>query len=213
MAVVSKKSIGPALAGVAMTLAMGLTAAPVAAQGKDLSDNSVKWLMGGAWAITPPSFTDEGKTITIDKTKRAEVMVPVDVGRDVIKAAWRSALAQICQLDDDVAANHQTMIRREVAKKKWTDQQLFYINQLHLFTVAIRTGKAQIVSGEGDNQVVLNEKPPKVETCSDTERKQVHDQILAYVASESPVAPTTAAAPPVAATAQATPVAAPAAKK
>ena len=207
-----KTGMRAALANLAVVLAMALAAGPVVAQGKDLSDNSVKWLMSGAWAITPPTYTNDGKTITIDKSKRGEVMVPIEVGRDVIKAAWRSAIAQICSLDDDLASNYQTMIRRERAKNKWTDQQMVYISQLHLFTVSIRTGKAQIVAREGDNEVVLNEKPPKVETCSDTERKQVHDQIVAYVASEAaPVTPATAAA--AAATAQATSVAAPALKK
>ncbi len=209
MAVSNKAGIGL----VAMALAALAAAAPADAQGKDqLSDNSVKWLMGGAWAITPPTYTNDGKTITIDKTKRAEVMVPIEVGRSIIQVAWRSAMAQICDLDPELAANYGTMIARERAKNKWSDQQIVYISQLHLFTVSIRTGKAQIVAKEGDQEVVINEKPTKVETCGDAERAKVREQIKAYVESEAaPAAATSGAAAP--ATPAATAASAPPPKK
>ena len=46
-------------------------------------------------------------------------------------------------------------MRREEAKTKWTDQQMLFINQLHLFTVMTLTGKVQLVEKDGDKQVVV----------------------------------------------------------
>ena len=68
-----------------------------------------------------------------------------------------SAHAQLCELLEEQRANYQTMMRREAAKSKWTDQQLLYISQLHLFTVMTLTGKVQIVQKEGEKQVVVQE--------------------------------------------------------
>jgi hypothetical protein len=74
-------------------------------------------------------------------------------------------------------------MRREQAKSTWTDQQLLYISQLHLFTVMTLTGKVQIVEKEGDKQVVVRETKHdnRAESCSDTERKRVKNQIVAYI--------------------------------
>ena len=41
-------------------------------------------------------------------------------------------------------------MRREEAKAKWTDQQMLFINQLHLFTVMTLTGKVKLVEKDGD---------------------------------------------------------------
>ena len=71
-------------------------------------------------------------------------MVPVDIGREVIIAARRSALAQICKLDEHQIANYRSMMLREVQKKKWSDQQIVFINMLHLTTVQIFAGDITI---------------------------------------------------------------------
>jgi hypothetical protein len=155
------------------------------AQSKELSEKSVQLLMQYAWALTPPKFTSpDGKTIEVDKSKPKDVIVSVDVARDVIKVARLSAYAQLCDLAEEQRANYQTLMRREVAKSKWTDQQLLYISQLHLFTVMTLTGKVQIVQNEGDKKVVVQEsKAPKTGSCNDTERNQVKAQIATYINS------------------------------
>jgi len=80
-------------------------------------------------------------------------------------------------------------MRREMAKSKWSDQQLLYISQLHLFTVMTLTGKVSIVQKEGDEQVVVQEgKAPKTESCNDTERQRVKAQITTYI-NAAPAAP------------------------
>lgn len=173
-------------------------AAPVLAQNKELSDKSIQLLMQYAWALTPPKFTaPDGKTITIDKTKPNDVIVPIAVGREVVRVARLTAYAQLCELVEEQRANYQTLMRREEAKSTWSDQQLLYISQLHLFTVMTLTGKVQIVEKEGDKQVSVKEsKGTKAESCTDTERQRVKTQIVAYINS-APTPPAKTAAEPV----------------
>jgi hypothetical protein len=173
---------GLALLGAVVLLA-GTGHASVA-QAKELSEKSVLALMRYAWALVPQKFTTpQGKVIEVDKSKPSESVVPMDTAREVIRVARMSAYAQICELPEEQRANYQTLMRRE-AEKKWTDQQMLYINQLHLFTVMTLTGKVQLVEKDGDKQVVVQEgKAPKTESCTDTERKKVQSQIMAYVGS------------------------------
>jgi hypothetical protein len=167
-----------------------LFSVPAPAQTKDLSEKSVQVLMRYAWALTPPKFTTpDGKTIEVDKSKPKDVIVSVDTAREVIKVARLSAFAQICNLAEEQRANYQTMMRREQVKKTWTDQQLLYISQLHLFTVMTLTGKVQIVEKAGDKQVVVQDtKTAPVASCNNTERDRVKAQITAYISAPPPEA-------------------------
>ena len=82
-------SIAAGWAAASLVLASGA----LAQQNKGLSDEAVKKYMDFGWELTPNTFTppDGGKTITVDKSKRKDVMVPFDVARDVIQAGWWSA--------------------------------------------------------------------------------------------------------------------------
>lgn len=177
--------------GLAIAAAVLLGGEPVLAQNKELSDKSVNLLMQYAWALTPPKFTaPDGKVIEIDKTKPQAVIVPLETARDVIRVARLTAYAQLCELPEEQRANYQTLMRREEAKASWTEQQLLYINQLHLFTVMTLTGKVSIVDKEGekgDKQVVVQEgKAAKTASCTDTERERVKAQIVSYINSAPP---------------------------
>jgi hypothetical protein len=191
-----------ARAGVALVWAAAImagSAVSALAQAKELSDKSVLTLMRYAWGMVPDKFTTPlGKTIEVDKSKPSESIVPMDTARDVIRTARLSAYASLCELPEEQRANYQTFMRREEAKSKWSDQQLLFINQLHLFTMMTLTGKAQLVEKDGDKQVVVQEgKPAKTGTCSDTEKKKVQEQIMAFVgASPAPTAPAAAASQP-----------------
>ena len=182
---------------------MAVVAGPAFAQNKELSDKSVLTLMRYAWGMVPEKFTTPlGKTILVDKSHASESVVPLEIGREVIRVARMSAYAQLCELAEEQRANYQTLMRREEAKTKWSDQQMLNNNQLHLFTVMTLTGKVQLVEKDGDKQVIVQEgKAAKTESCTDTERKKVQDQIMAYVNSAPPPAPpaAAAAAPPAAA--------------
>jgi hypothetical protein len=188
---------------------VGGAGAPALAQAKELSDKSVLTLMKYAWGMVPEKFTTPlGKTINVDKSKASSSVVPIEIAREVIRVARLSAYAQLCELPEEQRANYQTLMRREEEKASWSDQQMLFINQLHLFTVMTLTGKVALVEKDGDKEVVVKEgKPAKTESCTDTERKKVQEQIMAYV-NTGP-----ALAPPPAATAGARPEPVPASQK
>lgn len=187
-------------AGIGAILMLAACCGPASAQNKDLSDKSVLTLMQYAWSLVPNKFTSpDGKVIEVDKSKPSEVVVPMETAREAIKVARLSAYAQVCDLIEEQRANYQTFMKREEAKAKWTDQQLLFINQLHLFTVMTLTGKVKLVEKDGDKEVILNsDKPEKAPTCTDTERKKVETQIKSYVAANAAPAAAPAAAPPAA---------------
>lgn len=204
-----------ARAGLGAMLALVASCGAASAQNKELSDKSVLTLMQYAWSLVPNKFTSpDGKVIEVDKSKPSEVVVPMETAREAIKVARLSAYAQVCDLIEEQRANYQTFMKREQAKAKWTDQQLLFINQLHLFTVMTLTGKVKLVEKDGDKEVILNsDKPEKAPTCTDTERKKVESQIKSYVAANVPPAPAAPAAAGAPAAAPATTPVRPASQK
>jgi len=142
-------------------------------------------LMNYAWAILPTKFTTQtGKVIEVDKKKRKEVMIPVPLARNIIQVARLSAHAQICELPEEQTANYRAMMRAENDKKKWSDQQLLYISQLHLFTVMWLTGNVKVTEKEGTKEVTVNERgSPNKQTCTDEQRKLVKNKIQTYLKS------------------------------
>ena len=163
-------------------LAAGAVLAPANAQ--ELSEKATRTFMEYAWQLTPAAFTKpDGTTIQIDKKKRGDVMVPLDVARKVIRAGRLSAHAQVCELAQDQSDNHNSLMRRHLQSKKWTPQQLVYINQLHLTTVMLLTGRIMLVEKQGDKEVVVEEEKRKAQTCSEEQKQKVKEMIAAYVKS------------------------------
>jgi hypothetical protein len=182
--IVNRTYAGAAAAGLYLSLAC---VGPAAAQSKELSDKSVQTMMQYAWTLMLPKFTANGKEVIVDLNKPRENMVPVEVARDVIRVGRVSASAQMCGLVEDQTSVHGTLMAREAAKKQWTDQQMMFINQLHLFTVMLMTGGVKVVEKEGDKEggkeVVLESSklaPPK-NACTDAEQGKVKDLVKAYV--------------------------------
>lgn len=167
-----------------LAIAIGGTA-PAVAQKKQLSDKSVKTLMRYAWSLVPTKFrTPKGKIIVTDKTKPELAKVPIDVAREVIRVGRLSGYAQNCDLPAAQLANFRTMMRLERAKNKWSDQQLLFINQLHLLTVMWLTGQAKVVSeGEGKDPKIKNRDAAatKKPSCDAKLKKQVEEEIYKYV--------------------------------
>lgn len=187
----------------AMGLSLGMAVSAKAAD--ELSDKSIQSFMDYAWSLVPQQFTKpDGKTITVDKKKKDEVMVPIDVAREVVRVGRLSAHAQICQLLDEQVLNYNSLMRREIDKKKWTDQQTLYISQLHLTTVMLLTGKIKLIEAQGDRQVVVEEGKDVYQTCTPEQKAKVKDVITAYVkagpalASSAPAAGAAPAAAPTA---------------
>ncbi len=157
-------------------------AAPAAAQ--ELSDKSVKTFMEYAWQMVPAQFTKpDGKTVQIDKKKKDEVVVPVDMAKEIIRVGRVSAHAQICELKEDQYLNYNSLMRREQDKKKWSDQQLIYINMLHLTTVMLLTGNIRLVEKDGDKEVVVEDSKKAPPTCTAEQKTKVKELIASYVAA------------------------------
>jgi hypothetical protein len=199
----------------ALVVAATFAAAPANANAQELSEKATLTFMEYAWTLTPERFTKpNGETVLIDKSKRAEVTIPLDVAREVIRAGRLSAHAQACGLAQEQGENHSSLMRRQVQAKKWTPQQMVYINQLHLTVVMLLTGRIKLVEkadpkdGKApDKEVVVAEEPEKAaQTCSAEQKEKVKELIAAYVKT----GPLAANAPPAAA-AGAAPAAVPAA--
>jgi hypothetical protein len=191
-------------AGRSLACAVGLAASILAtpASSQDLSEKATRAFMEYAWSLTPEAFTKpNGETIQIDKTKKDEVMIPLDVAREVIRAGRLSAHAQVCELTQEQADNHNSLMRRETLSKKWTPQQIVYINQLHLTVVMLLTGRVKLVEkgddkggDKDDKQVVIEEGTKQAQTCTAEQKQKVKELITAYVKS-GPQTPAPAAAP------------------
>jgi hypothetical protein len=200
--------------GAAVVIAAALAAPVASAAEGELSDKSVQVFMDYAWSLTPAQLSKkDGTVIIVDKNKREDAMVPLDVAREVIRVGRISAHAQACNLPEDQALNHRSLMRREVDKKKWTDQQTLFINQLHLTTVMLLTGKIKLVEKDGDKEVVIDEKQAPQQTCTDEQRQKVKDLITAYVKAGPSLASNEGALPAAEAAAAAAAGAAPPAKK
>ncbi len=180
-------ALGGAL--IAFTVASGMPA-----QSKELSEKSIKTFMEYAWSLVPEQFTPpNGKTIKIDKSKKEQVIVPIDVAREVVRVGRLSAHAQVCDLKAAQVANYRSLMRREQAKKKWNEQQMVFISQLHLTTVMLLTGKIKLVEKDGNKEVVVTESAAKAQTCTAEQSKKVSELIVKYVKA-GPAPPPVAAA-------------------
>jgi hypothetical protein len=185
--------------GVATLLGLGLVlgTATTSRAEEQLSEKSIQTFMDYAWSLVPQQFTKpDGKTIVVDKKKKDEVVVPIDAAREVVRVGRLSAHAQICELAEDQINNYNSLMRRESDKKKWTEQQMLYISQLHLTTVMLLTGKIKLVERKDDGkEVVVEEGKATTATCTPEQKGKVKEVIAAYVKSGPAITPAVAAAP------------------
>jgi hypothetical protein len=202
-----------------LSAAAGLLVAtvPAPASAQEMSEKSVRSMMDYAWGLTPEKFTKpDGSLITVDRSARDKTLPPLDVAREIIRVGRISAYAQRCGLVDEQRQNYLSLMKREEAKGKWTEPQLLYMSQLHLFTVMLLTGKVKVVERDGDKEVVASEDALKnTETCTAEQALATKEAIATYVkAGPSLQAGAPAAVPaPGAATPAAAKGAAPAEKK
>lgn len=201
-------------AATGICLAQLALAVPAAAQ--ELSENSVQTIMDYAWSLTPDRFTKpDGTVIEVDRNNRKAAEVPMEAAREVIKAGRLSAHAQTCDLKEEHTANYRTFMGREAQKQKWSEQQLLFMNQLHLVTVMLLTGKLQVIEREDGKEPKVIEDGNKTDakSCTAEQKAKVKDAITAYLKAGPPVAPAAkAAGGPAPATPAATPASAPAKK-
>jgi len=120
---------------------------------KGMSDSGVRVLMTYAFSVIPEESPGPGgKPIKVDKADPNKYFIPTDDARRVIRAATRSAYAEVCKLPDLVRKNYETLMKGEEARKVWTPEQLVMINTLHMFAVSYFTGNIKITTKEIDEQ-------------------------------------------------------------
>ena len=202
-------------------------AAPEAEQKGGLSDSAVRVLMTYALSIIPDTYPGpDGKPVKVNKDDPNKFVIPVDDARRIVRAATRSAYAEVCNLQDLARANYQTLMKGEEAKKTWSQDQILLINALHLFSVSYFTGSAKITTEEepaptakkpangavpvskgGEAaQPEATEPPageteivtPKRPTCSPEQKVKVTNAINAYVAAAKEMTPSATTAAPAA---------------
>jgi hypothetical protein len=179
-----------ALLSMDATLAQGKDGKDGKPKGSELSDRRLDVVMKFAWQLVPEKYTPrDGKTIVVDKKKPAASMVPPDVAREVIRAGYRSGHAQRCELLEEEKANFETMMRRQIATKKWNDQQLLFIQKLHQVTIMLIAGTATFVEHEGKQIVSQKEAKTNLKgPCTDDQKKSVREAIKQYIDAEAPKA-------------------------
>jgi len=149
-----------------------------------LSVKTVKLITGFALTTIPSEIKrSDGSTMKIDKSDVSNIVVPIDDARRVIKVARLSAHAQMCNLPQLQAQNYMTMMRQERAKDRWTEEQLLFINRLHLFTVMWLSGNVKFVDkGDGSKEPEIISDPDESKyECSDEDRQQVRAAIENYL--------------------------------
>ena len=124
-------------------------AAPEAEQKGGLSDSAVRVLMTYAISIIPDNYPGpDGKPVKVDKGDPNKFVIPVDDARRIVRAATRSAYAEVCDLKDLARANFETLMKGEEAKKIWSKDQMLLISALHMFSVSYFTGSIKITTTE-----------------------------------------------------------------
>lgn len=191
-----RKRYTAVLTAAAVLAGTALIAAP--GQAQELSQKSVETMMDYAWAITPDRFTKpNGQTVEIDRNNRKIAEVPLDTAREIIRVGRLSAHAQVCDLKEEHVANFRTLMSREAVKKKWSEQQFVFMNQLHMVTVMMLTGQLKLIESEekdGKEVQVAEENVGKKVSCPPEQRAKVKEAITAYLKAGPQLAPADAAA-------------------
>jgi hypothetical protein len=180
-------------------------AAPGGQQKGGLSDSAVRVLMSYAFSVIPNEQAGpDGKKVKLDKSDPNKFLIPDADARRVIRAATRSAYAEACELPDLAQANYQALMRSEIAKKVWNEQQMLMVNALYLFSASFFAGNVNITETEtgatpqagaatppkeaapGQETSLITPKRPQ---CPPEQKQKVVAAINAYVQSIPAAAP------------------------
>ncbi|MGB0085192.1 MAG: hypothetical protein WBP94_07465 [Rhodomicrobiaceae bacterium] len=164
------------------------TAAPKSDKEPDakeqLSAKSVNLITGFALTTIPSEIKQpDGTVLKIDRTNLDKIIVPVEDARRIIMVARNSAHAQICDLPELQAENYLALMRSEQAKKKWSQEQMLFINRLHLFTVMWLTGNVRFLEKDGKKEPHVISEPDKggKKECTAEEKQAVKANIEAFL--------------------------------
>lgn len=162
-----------------VTVSLG-TSGPASAQ---ISDQSVNWYIQFVWNNLGAQFSErDGSVVRINKNKKDEVVVPIDVARDVIVGGWRGARTRICDLSDEFNVNFELTRANANKKGNWTPQQRHFMKALFQRVVQLNSGKTKVVVSE-DGKVVEEKvvKSKVIKECTDEERESLRKEIKAMV--------------------------------
>lgn len=176
-------------------------------ESKGMSDSSVRVFVTYAFSIIPDQVPGPGGTpVKVDKSDPNKYVIPNDDARRVIRAATRSAYADVCGMPELAAANYEAMVKAEKAKGSWSPEQLMMIDALHLFAVSYFTGNATITEdaepapaqadgattvskGAGDadpaSQAPREVTAPPPPKCPPEQKQKVTNAINAYVQAQA----------------------------
>jgi hypothetical protein len=152
----------------------------------ELSQKSVKLITGFALTTIPSEIKQpDGKVLKIDRANLERILVPLDDARRIILTARNSAHAQMCDLPELQAENYLALMRSEQAKKKWSQEQMLFINRLHLFTVMWLTGNVKFLEKDGKKEPTVISEPDKGEKkpCTPEEKEAVKANIETFLKS------------------------------
>ena len=156
------------------------------AEKTELSQKSVKLITGFALTTIPSEIKQpDGKVLKIDRQNLERILVPLEDARRIILTARNSAHAQMCDLPELQAENYLALMRSEQAKKKWSQEQMLFINRLHLFTVMWLTGNVKFLEKDGQKEPQVISEPDKGEKkpCTPEEKESVKANIEAFLKS------------------------------
>lgn len=135
----------------------------------------------------------DGKSLKVDLSNADQMKkftIPRDDMRRVIRLAYNGANAEICKREDLQRTAYNWMKDQELKKKKWSNEQLFFISRLYIATVMWQTGKAQVVvEGEEDAVNASQKAPGSINSntevvCTDSKKQSVQ-RLEAFLKAKS----------------------------
>jgi hypothetical protein len=165
-------------------LAVAAAAWPADAQeaGKQLSDRSIKALLGLTWSKMPERcVTDWGASIPFDKTgKSADDIIPMETARAAITAGYRQGAAIECGLDPEAELNACLYLGRESKANNWSPQQMAFIGMLFFRTAEVVLSNLEKVDG----QIKLTPRPPN---CDAAKKASTQKAIMHMIEAPNPL--------------------------
>jgi len=171
---------------------------PAPSKSGGMSDRGVRTMTSYAsWLIPDEIKGPDGNPVKVDKSDPAKFAIPIDSARRAIRAATRSAYADVCSLPEISQANFQTMMANERSQySNLTQEQILMLETLHVFATSFFAGRAAVPIEAGSapagwQDKLLDEgdgapqqlKAPPVPECPPERKQQVEAAIKAYVAS------------------------------
>lgn len=158
-------------------------AAPADGANGELSPKSVRLITGFALTTIPSEVPrPDGTILKIDKKNLEKLIVPYQDASRIIRVAYLSAQAQMCEMPELQTENFLALLGQERAKNKWTEEQMLFISRLHLFTVMWLSGNVKIEEKDGKEEAKISTdlNKTKKKVCTGEEKDKLRASIEAF---------------------------------